>query len=53
LRIEVGYDLEEILTNAVCKHIIDTDIVPDFKKGDFYNGIKKGLQSIISVISEE
>jgi uncharacterized protein len=52
LRIEVGYGLEETLTNTVCKRIIDADIIPDFKKGDFYNGIKKGLQSIISVISE-
>jgi uncharacterized protein len=53
LRIEVGYGLEETLTNTVCKRIIDTDIIPDLKKGDFYNGIKKGLQSIISAISEE
>lgn len=50
LRLEVGYGLEGELTNTVNKHIINNDIVPDFKQGNYYGGIKKGIQSIILTI---
>src|SRR5437899_12954655 len=35
LRIEVGYGLEGALTDATTKRIIDEDITPKFKSGDF------------------
>jgi uncharacterized protein len=53
LRIEVGYGFEKSLTNALCKRIIINEIVPGFKEGNFYEGIKKGLKSIIVTIHEE
>jgi len=47
LRIEVGYGLEENLTDAVSALIITDDITPSFKQGNYYQGIKNGINSII------
>lgn len=53
LRIEVGYGLEDVLSNPVAKEIIDKTIVPYFKNGDFYNGIKAGLGDIIKIVNDK
>lgn len=53
LRIEVGYGLEGALPDALASSIIRNDIVPYFKKDDFYNGIVSGLNSIIAAIGGE
>lgn len=53
LRIEVGYGLEGVLTDANTKRIIDQIIAPRFKENDFYGGIFAGLQAIISAIEGE
>jgi uncharacterized protein len=50
---EVGYGLEGILPDAVAKRIIDEDIVPRFKQGDFYGGIRAGIQRIMQVVEGE
>ncbi|HQT21424.1 MAG TPA: TPM domain-containing protein, partial [Polynucleobacter sp.] len=47
LRIEVGYGLEGVLTDATSKRIIDQIIVPRFKQQDFYGGITDGLNAVI------
>jgi len=36
VRIEVGYGLEGVLPDAVANRIIDQEIVPAFRRGDFY-----------------
>ncbi|MFK7901978.1 MAG: YgcG family protein [Nitratireductor sp.] len=51
LRIEVGYGLEGVLTDAASKLIIDNVIVPEFKKGNFGGGINNGVDMIINVLS--
>ena len=53
LRIEVGYGLEGVLTDATSKRIIDQIIVPRFKQQDFYGGITDGLNAVISVVDGE
>lgn len=53
LRIEVGYGLEGALPDAICKQIIDEQIVPHFKSGDFNVGINAGLDAIIKRINGE
>lgn len=53
IRIEVGYGLEGALTDAICSQIIRNDITPSFKKNDFYGGINKGIEAIISVTKGE
>lgn len=45
LRIEVGYGLEGVLTDATSHRIIDEVIVPSFLRGDFYGGISAGVGS--------
>jgi uncharacterized protein len=53
LRIEVGYGLEGVLPDAVAKRIIEDDITPHFKQGDFYGGINAGLARMVGVIDGE
>jgi len=53
LRIEVGYGLEGSLTDATTKRIIDEDITPKFKAGDFAGGITAGVNRMIRVIDGE
>ena len=45
--LQVGYGLEGVLPDALCKRIIDEQISPRFKTGDFDGGITAGVQSII------
>lgn len=53
LRIEVGYGLEGALNDATAKRIIDEDITPRFKQGDFHAGISAGVDRIVRVIDGE
>ena len=53
LRIEVGYGLEGVLNDATAKRIVEEDIVPHFKQGDFNGGISAGAERIIKVIDGE
>lgn len=53
VRIEVGYGIEGVLTDAMSSRIIREDIIPRFKEGNFYAGIDAGADRIISVIRGE
>ncbi len=53
LRIEVGYGLEGALTDATARRIIDEEITPKFKSGDFAGGISAGVNRMIRVIDGE
>ena len=53
LRIEVGYGLEASLTDARCRMIIENDIKPFFKSGNYEKGFYSGLEAIIAVIKNE
>jgi uncharacterized protein len=53
LRIEVGYGLEGALTDATTKRIIDEDITPKFKSGDFAGGVSAGVNRMIGVANGE
>ncbi len=48
IRIATGLGTEKILTDTICKRIIDQVIIPEFKKGNHYNGIEKGLIALIN-----
>ena len=47
VRIEVGYGLEPILTDALTKIIIENAILPRFRAGDYVSGIKDGVHDIV------
>ncbi len=45
--ISVGYGLEGAVPDVSAKSIIDNDLTPNFKKGDFYRGIDDATDDII------
>ncbi len=53
LRIEVGYGLEGVLTDAQSWVIVNQVIVPKFKAGNFSQGISDGVAAMIQVVGGE
>jgi uncharacterized protein len=53
LRIEVGYGLEGALTDVTTKRIIDEDITPKFKAGDFGGGVAAGVDKMVRIADGE
>lgn len=53
VRIEVGYGLEGAIPDAIAKRIIENNVIPHFRDGDYYLGIEEGLESISSLIRGE
>ncbi len=51
LRIEVGYGLEPVLTDALSSIIINEAIVPKFKAGDLPGGIVDGVNALVQQLS--
>lgn len=49
--INTGYGVEEFLTDALSKRIIELVIIPEFKKGDYYAGLDKGTDAIFQVLT--
>ncbi len=53
LFLQVGYGLEGALPDALGKRIIDEQITPHFKAGDFDAGLVAGVQSILAATKGE
>src|SRR6185437_14654936 len=53
VRIEVGYNLEPILTDALSEVIIQNAILPSFRKNDFNSGVEQGVDQLIQQLSLE
>ncbi len=53
VRIEVGYGLEGVLTDAYSSLIIRNDILPAFRQGDYAAGIIAGTDSIIAQLTAD
>jgi uncharacterized protein len=53
VRIEVGYGLEGTLTDALSRAIIEEDILPAFRTGDFERGILAGAASLLRTLGFE
>jgi uncharacterized protein len=53
IRIEVGYGLEGVLTDAMSNRIISETIAPAFREGNFYEGIDAGLGQMMKLIEGE
>lgn len=51
--IATGYGLESVLTDAVCRRIIEMDMIPYFKEDEYYQGISKALVHIKGLASGE
>ncbi|MFH1346638.1 MAG: TPM domain-containing protein [Spirochaetota bacterium] len=53
MRIEVGYGLEGVLTDAQSFWIINNEMAPAFGNNDFYGGLNAATDKIISAIGGE
>jgi uncharacterized protein len=51
VRIEVGYGLEPIVTDALSEVIIQTQVLPKFRTGDFNGGVEAGAAALIQQLS--
>ena len=53
MRFEVGYGLEPVLTDLVTSMIISDVVAPEFRSGNYAQGIYSGLQTAIKVTTGE
>ena len=53
LTLQVGYGLESALPNALCKQIIENEITPRFRNGDFTGGVSAGVHAVIAAVRGE
>lgn len=51
--INTGYGVEHLLTDAMSKRIIERDIIPFFKRNDYYGGLNRGTYVIFEVLNGE
>lgn len=53
VRIEVGYGLEGAIPDAYAKRIIERIIIPNFRSGDYFTGIREGTVALATLIRGE
>jgi len=53
LTIQTGYGIEHLLTDALSKRIITNIITPQFKQGNFYEGLDRGTSAIMQILNGE
>ncbi|MDB6094538.1 MAG: hypothetical protein JWM32_2100 [Verrucomicrobia bacterium] len=53
LFIQVGYGLERVLPDAVCKRIVEDEITPRFRAGDFTGGVEAGVHAMLAAARGE
>lgn len=53
VRIEVGYGLEGVITDAISKRIITNDIKPFFKQSQYYEGVDAATTDLFSASKGE
>ncbi len=51
--LQVGYGLEGAIPDAICKRIIEDEIKPHFKAGDFDGGLTAGVTAILAAAKGE
>jgi uncharacterized protein len=51
--IQVGYGLEGAMPDVTCKRIIEDEIAPKFKTGDFDGGFKAGVNAMMAAAKGE
>lgn len=53
VRVEVGYGLEGVLTDALSSTILQTSVLPRFKAGDMEGGVVAGADALVEQLSLE
>ena len=47
--IVVGYGLEDTVTDALCKRIVEKEMIPRFMQNDYYGGIDAAINVLIDI----
>jgi uncharacterized protein len=50
IRIEVGYGLEDVVTDAQSGTLIRSVIAPQFRQGNYYQGLRAALEALIPAV---
>lgn len=53
ITIRTGYGVEHLLTDYTSRQIIEYDILPHFKRGNFYAGLNAGTNAVFNVLQGE
>ncbi len=53
MRIEAGYGLEGVLTDALCSQIIRNEMAPNFRRGDYDAGVLLAVNAMVRAIGGE
>ena len=53
MTIQTGYGLEGAVPDALCKRIIDKEMTPSFRQGNYYEGIDKAVQTLMALTKGE
>ena len=53
LAISVGYGLEGAITDLETKHISENEIIPEFKQGNYFEGLMKGCRALATAARGE
>ena len=51
IRIQNGLGIEKYLTDERTKFIIDNDMIPHYKRGNYYKGTRRGLKALMKQIT--
>ena len=53
MRIQNGYGIEKMISDAETKEVIDKFFVPSFKNGEYYEGTLIGLSKLIELLNSK
>lgn len=53
VQIAQGYGLEGAIPDLTCSQIVDNDILPAFRRGDYYGGLNKATATIMALAKGE
>lgn len=53
VQIVQGYGLEGVIPDIICGQIVDYEILPAFRKGNYYQGLDKATSTLMSLASGE
>jgi len=53
VQIDQGYGLEGAIPDIICGQIVDYEILPEFRNGNYYRGLDKAISTLMSLASGE
>jgi uncharacterized protein len=53
VEIQTGYGLEGVIPDALAKRIVENEMIPRFKRDDYYGGIDAAVSAMISLAKGE